>query len=214
VAVVAGVVVGVVLGTGGSSGKAGPSPSPQTSGPLSSTTQTTLASAALVRDGEFPGALTTATATDIALPCQLADASTPPGTVLRGITNNGVSGGNIINETVAVLPTETAAADLMDEITQKVDGCTTYSSSYAAGKTDKVTISDGPDGVGVGDDSVYLTQTYAPQDYQGPTVSTSTVLVRQGPVIIKLLLAYDSQADAAKTKTLARTVAGRVASAG
>ncbi len=227
VAVVAGVIVAVVLSSGGSSTRADPTPVPSTSSGTPSPSpsvspsttpspgsQSALTAAALLTADDFPARLKSAARTGVSQPCNGAEVKPPAGTELRGLINNGVTGGNIVNETVAVLPSESAAADLFDQLRTKIDGCTTYSSVYDGTKTDKVVVSAGPAGFGAGDDSVYYTETFTPQNYEGSKVSAGTALVRQGRVVIRLVTAYGSQVDPAMTKELAQTLAGRVESAG
>ncbi len=222
---VIGGVVGLIIGLGGSSTKAGPTPSPSVStstSPLPTPTPTlgaaeraTLASAALVRPGDFPGTTRSTERTAISLPCNVADAKVPDGTTLRGLftKSSGTNNGDYVSETVAVFPTVAEAQDAFSTIQGRLDGCHGYTSTYQ-NETDVVTIAEGPLSFGAGDESVYVGERFTPSNYKGSATGTGTALVRRGAVIVRLLSEYHYQADGVRARSLARVLVGRVAAAG
>ncbi len=222
VLVVAGGAVGLILGLGGSKPEANPSPRP-TSSPSASATpsvaaalsaeqQGKIATAALVRNGDFPTAVKSVERKAIALPCNAADQSIPSSALLKGEFTDTTSGtsstGRYVSETVAVFPTASAAEASFSSINDKLATCHTYPYTFQ-NQTDTVTVTKQA-GLGAGDDSLYVEEKYTPQNYKGPVTSTSASFVRRGPVIIRLYTYENSQADAAVNKHLATTLVSRV----
>jgi serine/threonine protein kinase len=203
VLVVGGTATGLVIGLGGSTHT------------LALGKREALAAAALLREGDFPTTTTSSKTSTIALPCNAADEKLPSGTVIKGVVTKSTasSNGNYVNETVAVLPTAAKALAVFEDVSTKLQSCRTYDSTLQ-NQTDTVTIVEGPESFGVGDDSLYIAEKHTPKNYVGSVTSTSTSLIRRGAVLIRIFTVYANQADKQKAHSLALNLIQRVDSQG
>jgi hypothetical protein len=178
---------------------------------LTAARQVALATAASVRDGDFPRALQPVNRTGLFLPCGFDQLPVPSGSVLRGMrwAVNSPNNGNFLSETVAVMPTVAAGATVFNEARSKTNGCHTYELTTNQ-QIDTVTITDGPKSIGVGDASVYVEETLTPKNYKGPVEINGIVIVQRGAVVVYLFLEYSGTADLTQTTALAKTLVQRI----